>query len=92
LLFNSFSFVVFFIVVTTFFFLMPHRLRWGLLLAASCFFYMFFVPVYILILAVTIVIDYVAGIQIEDSDNPRRKKAWLVASIVSDCAALFVFK
>jgi alginate O-acetyltransferase complex protein AlgI len=92
LLFNSFSFVAFFIVVTTCFFLLPHRLRWGLLLTASCFFYMFFVPAYILILAATIVIDYVAGIWIEDSDNPRRKKACLVASVLSVCIVLFVFK
>jgi D-alanyl-lipoteichoic acid acyltransferase DltB (MBOAT superfamily) len=80
------------LVVTTLFFVLPHRLRWGLLLAASCFFYMFFVPVYILILAATIVIDYVAGILIEDSSSPRRKKACLVASVLSVCAVLFFFK
>jgi len=92
LLFNSFTFVVFFIVVTGLYFQLSHRLRWALLLAASCFFYMFFVPVYILILAVTIAVDYVAGIWIEDTDDPRRKKLYLVGSIVTVCAVLFVFK
>jgi D-alanyl-lipoteichoic acid acyltransferase DltB (MBOAT superfamily) len=53
---------------------------------------MFFVPAYILILAVTIVVDYVAGIRIEDSSDPRRRKLYLVVSIVSVCAVLFVFK
>ncbi len=92
MLFNSFTFVVFFIVVTALYFQLPHRLRWGLLLSASCFFYMFFVPAYILILAVTIIVDYVAGIWIEDTSDPRRKKLYLVVSIVTVCAVLFVFK
>jgi alginate O-acetyltransferase complex protein AlgI len=91
-LFNSFAFLTFFVVVTTLFFALPHRLRWALLLAASCLFYMFFVPVYILILAVTIVIDYAAGIWIEDSPDPARKRLLLLMSIVSVCLVLFVFK
>jgi alginate O-acetyltransferase complex protein AlgI len=91
-LFNSFPFVVFFCVTTTLFFLLPHRLRWVLMLTASCAFYMFFVPVYILILLGTIGIDYFAGVWIEDSPNPRVKKFWLLASILSVSATLFVFK
>lgn len=39
MLFNSFHFLVFFPVVATLYFLLPHRFRWGLLLAASCYFY-----------------------------------------------------
>jgi D-alanyl-lipoteichoic acid acyltransferase DltB (MBOAT superfamily) len=91
-LFNSFSFLVFFTTVTAAFFLLPHRFRWALLLAASCVFYMFFVPVYILILALTIVIDYFAALLIERSSDPRRRKSYLTVSIVSVCLVLFVFK
>jgi alginate O-acetyltransferase complex protein AlgI len=91
-LFNSFAFVIFFVVVTTLFFVLPHRLRWLMLLLASCFFYMFFVPIYILILVVTIIVDYLAGIWIEDTPNPRNKKFFLSMSIVSVCTVLFVFK
>jgi len=92
LLFNSFAFLVFLAATTTLFFVLPHRVRWLLLLLASCFFYMFFVPVYILILLITIVIDYFAGVWIEDAVDPRRKKLLLTVSIVSVCATLFVFK
>ncbi len=92
MLFNSFPFVIFLCVTTTLFFVLPHRFRWLLLLLASCIFYMFFVPVYILILLVTIGIDYFAGIWIEDSPDPRIKRLWLLASIISVCATLFVFK
>jgi hypothetical protein len=62
MLFNSGAFLIFFPVVTTTYFLLPHRFRWMLLLAASCYFYMAFIPKYILILAVTITVDYFAGL------------------------------
>ncbi|WP_218916783.1 MBOAT family O-acyltransferase [Fluviicola taffensis] len=52
---------------------------------------MFFIPQYILILFVTIIIDYIAGIWIEKT-RPERKKAYLVISIVSTCLVLFIFK
>ncbi len=91
MLFNSFSFFIFFPVVTVAYFLLPHRYRWMLLLAASCYFYMAFIPVYILILVVTIIVDYVAGILIEDSTGKRRK-FFLVASIVANLGVLAFFK
>ncbi|WP_457795349.1 MBOAT family O-acyltransferase [Horticoccus sp. 23ND18S-11] len=52
---------------------------------------MYFIPKYILILFVTILIDYVAGIYIERNRGPVRH-AWLVGSVVSTCAVLVVFK
>jgi D-alanyl-lipoteichoic acid acyltransferase DltB (MBOAT superfamily) len=61
------------------------------LLAASCYFYMAFVPVYIFILAVTIVVDYIAGIYIEGASGKKRK-AILVVSIISNVGFLAFFK
>ena len=93
MLFNSIEFLIFFPIVTLLFYLIPHKYRWMLLLVASCFFYMWFIPKYILILLITIAIDYSAGILIEKwKDDKRRKKTWLVISIVSTCAVLFIFK
>jgi alginate O-acetyltransferase complex protein AlgI len=91
MLFNSIEFAIFFPAVVAMYFLSPQRLRVGLLLAASCFFYMAFIPAYILILFITILIDYVAGIYIEQVEGPK-KKALLVVSIVSTCVVLFIFK
>jgi len=62
-----------------------------LLLLASCIFYMTFIPVYILILALTIVVDYFAGIYIEKSQGHRRK-VFLTASIIANVGALAFFK
>jgi D-alanyl-lipoteichoic acid acyltransferase DltB (MBOAT superfamily) len=91
MLFNSLQFAIFFPVVTLLYFALPHRWRGTMLLGASCAFYMAFVPAYIGILAVTILIDYVAGIRIEAAAGPQRRR-WLILSIASTCAVLFVFK
>lgn len=91
MLFNSFSFFIFFPIVTGLYFLLPSRFRWALLLIASCVFYMAFIPKYILILGVTITVDYIAGIMIERSEGTRRKK-YLIISIISNIGFLAFFK
>lgn len=92
MLFNSFAFLLFFPIVTVMYFLLPHRLRWMWLLAASCFFYMFFKPVYIFILFFTIIIDYFAGILLENEKDVKRKKWWLIMSLIANIGVLAVFK
>ncbi len=91
MLFNSFDFLLFFIIVTLFYFALPHKARWFLLLISSCYFYMAFVPIYILILGFTIVIDYFAGIFIENAKGKRRK-LFLIFSLVANIGVLSVFK
>jgi alginate O-acetyltransferase complex protein AlgI len=91
MLFNSVEFLIFFPVVTILYFLLPQRWRWLHLLIASCVFYMSFIPVYILILFFTIVIDYIAGILIENAEG-RKRKLFLLLSIVANVGVLAVFK
>ncbi len=91
MLFNSFQFLVFFPLVTLIYFLLPHKLRWFHLLVASCVFYMAFVPIYIIILFATIVIDYYAGILIENAPDSRRR-LYLSMSIFANVGVLFFFK
>lgn len=91
MLFNSFEFLVFFVLVTSLYFALPHKYRWALLLGSSCYFYMAFVPVYILILGFTIVIDYIAGILIENSAGKKRK-TFLLLSFIANIGILAVFK
>jgi D-alanyl-lipoteichoic acid acyltransferase DltB (MBOAT superfamily) len=71
--------------------MIPHKYRWFFLLTASCVFYMAFIPIYILVLALTIAIDYAAGLLIERTEG-RKRRMLLVMSIVSTCGVLFVFK
>jgi len=91
MLFNSLAFVAFFLIVTSLFFILPHRYRWLLLLLSSCYFYMDFIPIYILVLAFTIVVDYYAGILIEGA-APQKRKWFLRMSIVANIGILGFFK
>ncbi|SDK04189.1 MBOAT family O-acyltransferase [Flavobacterium noncentrifugens] len=91
MIFNSLQFLVFFIVITILYFQLPHKFRWLLLLLGSCYFYMAFVPIYIVILGFTIVIDYFAGILLEDSQGKKRKM-YLIMSLVANISVLAVFK
>ena len=90
--FNSLQFLVFFLVVTLMFFRLQHqKMRMLLLLVASCYFYMSFIPEYLLILGGTIVVDYFAGLQIERSEG-RSRRWWLIVSLVANIGVLAVFK
>jgi alginate O-acetyltransferase complex protein AlgI len=91
MLFNSLQFFLFFIIVTTLYFGLPHKYRWLMLLLASCWFYMAFIPVYILILFFTIIVDYSAGIFIEKA-NDVYKKIFLIISLIANIGVLAFFK
>ena len=91
MLFNSIHFLFFFLITTTIYYLLPHSKRWILLLACSCYFYMAFVPIYIIILGVTIVIDYYAAIWIEKV-NIKKKKLFLILSLIANIGILAIFK
>ncbi|MDP3068889.1 MAG: MBOAT family O-acyltransferase [Opitutaceae bacterium] len=91
MLFNSLEFAIFFPVVCVCYFALGRRGQTNLLLVASCVFYMAFVPAYILILGVTIVIDYFAGMWLETARG-RDRKVLLVVSVVATCLVLFIFK
>ncbi len=91
MLFNSLQFVLFYIVVTILYFQLRHRGRIWLLLLASSYFYLVFKPIYILILLVTIVVDYFAGIWIAKTEGKKRK--WLlILSLISNIGFLAFFK
>jgi D-alanyl-lipoteichoic acid acyltransferase DltB (MBOAT superfamily) len=93
MVFNSIEFLVFLPLVVLLYYLLPQKARWAMLLVASCVFYMWFVPKYILILLVTIVVDYSAGLLMERyADQPKKKKTFFVISIVSTLALLLIFK
>jgi len=53
---------------------------------------MWFIPVYVLILYLTILIDYFSAIGIENSTSQKVKKRHLLKGIINTCLVLFVFK
>lgn len=91
MLFNSLHFLVFFPFVFFIYYLLP-TLSWRrfFLLVASSYFYAAFIPIYLLVLYATIIIDYFAGIYIEKYESKR--KLFLIASIIANIGILFFFK
>ncbi len=91
MLFNSIEFIIFFVLVTLLYYSFNLKNRIWLLLLASCYFYLFFKPEYLLILGVTIVVDYFAGILIENAKGKNKLK-WLVVSLIANIGFLAFFK
>jgi alginate O-acetyltransferase complex protein AlgI len=91
MLFNSFPFLIFFLLVTAAYYAISDKWRWLLLLLASCYFYAFLIPGYLLVLFLIILIDFVAGMLIESGEGKIRK-LYLGLSIFSNLTVLFVFK
>jgi alginate O-acetyltransferase complex protein AlgI len=92
MLFNSLPFLFFYVIVTLLFFLIKDNKRWILLLTASCYFYITFVPAYILIIAFTIIIDYFAGLALEKTADKKKRKQLLILSLAANIGVLAVFK
>ena len=92
MLFNSFQFLVFFPIVVAAFFMMSHRYRWAFLLAASYYFYMCWKPEYIILIIVSTLIDYYAGIRMGKAAQKSKRKKYLILSLCSNLGILFFFK
>jgi alginate O-acetyltransferase complex protein AlgI len=91
MLFNSLQFLVFFAFVISLYYALPYRSRWILLLVASSYFYMVFVPEYILILFGVIIIDYLAAFLINRTKGFARKFS-LGLSLTANLGILCYFK
>jgi alginate O-acetyltransferase complex protein AlgI len=92
MVFNSLHFFIFFPIVTLGFFLLPQRLRWAWLLLASCYFYMAFIPVFILILLFTILVDYFVGRKLGSMPHGPARKWVLLVSLAANVGVLAIFK
>jgi D-alanyl-lipoteichoic acid acyltransferase DltB (MBOAT superfamily) len=91
MLFNSLRFAIFFPLVAGFYFFVPRRWQWLILLAASFYFYMSFRPIYILIPAFTILVDYYVARAMEGADDDKRRLL-LGLSLLSNLGMLAFFK
>lgn len=79
-------------VVLVLYYLAQERWRNVLLLAASLFFYAWGEPVYILLMVVSILINYMFGCIMERAEGGTKKKFWLIAAVVLNLGMLGVFK
>jgi alginate O-acetyltransferase complex protein AlgI len=66
--------------------------KYRFLLGASWGFYALCSPRYLWVILLLTAVDYAVAKRIEDAADPRRKKRWLVLSIVSNLGLLATFK
>ena len=95
MLFNTVEYAVFFAVVLVAYFSLRHRAQNLFLLGASYFFYAHWDWRFLLLLLLSTVIDFSAGLAIQRSREralPRRMKAVLALSVGSQLAILGFFK
>ena len=92
--FSSLLFLfVFLPIVLAVYYIVPRKFRNAFLLLANLVFYGWGEPVFILIMIVSVVSNYIFGLLIEKyRDNQKRKKTFLVLSLVISLGLLAVFK
>jgi len=90
--FNSFDYLLFFLVVVGPFFAVPYRFRKTWLLAASVFFYMYWSPIFILLILYSTTIDYFVARRLGHTESPGARRRLLALSYVTNFGALFLFK
>jgi len=96
--FNSFDFAVFFCIVLGLYWVLSHRWQNLMLLAASYFFYGYWDWRFLSLIYLSTVVDYIAGLEMQkaiDAGGPneqRRKRLWLVVSMVKSLGILGFFK
>jgi alginate O-acetyltransferase complex protein AlgI len=93
MLFTSWAFVALFVVLLIALRLCRSRSSRQLsILAASIFFYGYWNPVYLLLLAAPSSVDYLCAQWISKTEDPRRRRAFLLISLVSNLSLLAYFK
>ena len=90
MLFHSFEFLFFFIITIIIFYAIPRRFQWLFLLVCSCVFFMFFKPEYILILFLSILIDYLLAFKI--SSAKAKQRVYLIIGLFANISLLLIFK
>ena len=91
MLFTTPEFCLFLAAVLALFYALPEPARKYLLLAASLYFYIAWIPRYVVILLLLITIDYLAALWIESRQGPPRRAA-LVVSLCANLGLLGYFK
>jgi alginate O-acetyltransferase complex protein AlgI len=94
MLFNSLSFVLFLIIVLALYY--SKFLSWngkkGMLLLASYIFYGLWNPPLVILLWISTMVDWTAGKKLSVEENERKRKLWLILSMVVNLGFLAFFK
>lgn len=92
MLFNSLHFLLFFAVVLGIYYAAEFKYRWLFLLCASYYFYASWNPAYLLLIILSTIVDYAAGLQMGKIQEKARRLPYLLLSLAVNLGLLFFFK
>ena len=94
MLFSSITFLFIFLPVTlALYFIVPHKFRNIIMLIASLIFYAWGEPVYIILMLLSILLNYVCGLDIyHKEDDPQKARRSLIFAVVCTLLLLGFFK
>lgn len=90
--FNSITFLIFLSIVCFFFWNVNKSFRVGFLVFSSCIFYGFWRWDFLLLILFSTVLDYTISILIDRNDDNKRRKIYLLISIITNLSLLAYFK
>lgn len=90
--FVSFEYLVLLLTTCVLYYLLPQRARVVLLLIASYIFYCYWEPWYGYLIASTTLVDYLAALAMEKTEDPKRRRLYLIASLCANLGMLGFFK
>lgn len=90
--FNSVEYLLFLPLVALLYFSLPNKFRWILLLFSSYFFYMYWKPVYGILLLLSTTISFYSALMMDRTGMEGVRKIWLGVGISSDIMLLSFFK
>lgn len=95
MVFSSMTFLLLFLPVTLLLYSLKSSIKWknGVLLAASLFFYAWGEPVYILMMLLSVGVNYICAIGIDKSGSSKMvRRFWLIIGVVASMIFLLWFK
>lgn len=94
MLFSSITFLLIFLPVTlVLYFVVPHKFRNIIMLIASLIFYAWGEPVYIILMLLSILLNYICGLDIcKKEDDPQKARRSLIFAVAANLLLLGFFK
>jgi len=92
MLFNTLQFAIFFVIVFILYLALAHKWQNRMLLVASCIFYAVWDWRFLFLLFLSIATDYFCSLKIDEADDERIKKRFLLLSIFINLSILGIFK
>lgn len=93
MVFSSIEFLYYFLpAVMAIYYFAPRRIKNLLLFVSGLGFYAWGEPIYVVIMVLSTAVDYTAGILMSKTENEKKRRACLIASVVINLGLLFTFK